>query len=126
KERPQPVTRARRLFVVGSDLFVSFSAAELPGKLSPKRAHDSAIGFRGRVARGNLVSHEDDAANFGQQVHLCVLHDAVDARQFTRRRVGKEVIQREHRVSFSSAEVCLQLYYRVPTLAGQTPDGTYQ
>ena len=114
-----------RLFVVGLDTRKGLLAPELPGKLTPKRAHHRAVGLGHRITGRDLVAHQ---------------HHTLDRRQYgfppassgsrrrpsklTRSSAGEEVIQRQHRVGLAAAEVRLQLHDWVAAAARQSLNGT--
>ena len=115
KERPQPVTRARRLFVVGSGSVRKLLCRRAARQALPKACARQCHRVSWTGCPGKSCFPRGRRSNFGQQVHLCVLHDAVDAPAVHSETCRKRGDTAQHRVSFSSAEVCLQLYYRVPT-----------
>jgi len=98
----------------------------LPGKLAPQRPDDRSVGLADGVARGDLVSDEDHPPYRRKLRHAGFLKHAVDAGHLSGRRIGEEMIEGQHRVGLSPAEVRLQLHDGVAALAGQALHGPYK
>ena len=126
EEFQQCIAWTRRLFVVGRDARERLLATQLPRQLAPKCSYDRAIRFGDRVPRGNLVPHQHDPARRRQLLGLRFLQHGGDPVQLSGGRPGEQVIQRQHGVGLTAAEVRLELNDRVSASAREAADGPHQ
>src|ERR1700722_698326 len=112
EEFAQNVARTRGSLIVGADAIESFLSAELPSKLAPQGTDNCAVGFFDRVAGRDFVAYQYDALGAEQLLGVCTLQHGVNSYQVCCGRAREEMVKREHRMRFATAEVGLELHDR--------------